>query len=130
MVTKKNYFRDLDLSFQANPVTKDVAAKEDAEAVKRAIRNLILLKRYEKPFHPEISSGVQDLLFENYNPVTYAVMKSQITDMIRRYEPRVENLEVTFNPSPDQNAITISILFTIINKQEIFETNIFLERTR
>lgn len=129
-MASKNYFRDLDLSFQANPVTKDVAAKEDSEAVKRALRNLILLKRYEKPFHPEISSGVQDLLFENYNPVTYAVMQSQITDIIRRYEPRVENLEISFNPSPDQNAITISILFTIINKQQVFETSIFLERTR
>lgn len=126
----KNYFRDLDLNFQPNPVTKDVAAKTDDEAVKRSIRNLILLKRYEKPFHPEISSGIQDLLFENYNPVTYAVMQSNITDTIRRYEPRVENLQVSFNPSPDQNAITISILFTIINKQEVFETNIFLERTR
>ena len=126
----KNYFRDLDLNFQPNPVTKDVAVKEDEEAVKRSLRNLILLKRYEKPFHPEISSGIQDLLFENYDPVTYAVMRSQITDMIRRYEPRVENLEVVFDAAPDQNAITISILFTIINRQEVFQTNIFLERTR
>lgn len=129
-MAKKNYFRDLDLNFQPNPITNDVAMKEDGEAVKRALRNLILLKRYEKPFHPEISSGVQDLLFENYNPVTYAVMKSNIDDMIRRYEPRVENLEVSFNPSPDENGITINILFTIINRQEIFDTSIFLERTR
>jgi phage baseplate assembly protein W len=126
----KNYFRDLDFNFQPNPITKDVAVKEDGEAVKRALRNLILLKRYEKPFHPEISSGVQDLLFENYNPVTYAVMKSQIEDIIRRHEQRIENLEVSFDPSPDQNSITINILFTIINKQEVFQTSIFLERTR
>ena len=75
-MAKKNYFRDLDFNFQPNPITKDVAVKEDGEAVKRALRNLILLKRYEKPFHPEISSGVQDLLFESHSCIPWQSLKA------------------------------------------------------
>ena len=52
MISDKNYFSDLDLNFQRNPITKDVAMKLNEEAVKRSLKNLILLKRYEKPFHP------------------------------------------------------------------------------
>lgn len=130
MISDKNYFSDLDLNFQRNPITKDVAMKLNEEAVKRSLKNLILLKRYEKPFHPEISSGVQDLLFENFDPITFSVMKSHIEDMIRRYEPRVENLRVTIDSNPDQNSANVNIVFTIMNRPQIMETNIYLERTR
>ena len=47
---KKNIFKDLDLDFAPHPVTADVPQKTDAEAVKRAIRNLVLMTRYDKPF--------------------------------------------------------------------------------
>jgi len=130
MISDKNYFSDLDLNFQRNPITKDVAMKLNEEAVKRSLKNLILLKRYEKPFHPEISSGIQDLLFENFDPITFSVMKSHIEDMIRRYEPRVENLRVTIDSNPDQNSANVNIVFTIMNRPQIMETNIYLERTR
>lgn len=130
MISDKNYFSDLDLNFQRNPITKDVAMKLNEEAVKRSLKNLILLKRYEKPFHPEISSGVQDLLFENFDPITFSVMKSHIEDMIRRYEPRVENLRVSIDSNPDQNSANVNIVFTIMNRPQIMETNIYLERTR
>ena len=67
----KNYFTDLDLNFHPNYLDGDVTFKINEEAVKRSLRNLILIRRYEKPFHPEITSGIQDLLFENPNPVIY-----------------------------------------------------------
>ena len=126
----KNYFTDLDLNFHPNYVDGDVTFKINEEAVKRSLRNLILIRRYEKPFHPEITSGIQDLLFENPNPVIYGVLQSHVEELIRRYEPRVNDLMVKFSTDYDNNAAIVNIKFTITNRPQVLETNILLERTR
>lgn len=126
----KNFFVDLDLNFQPNYINNDLTVKINEEAVKRSLRNLILLRRFEKPFHPEITSGIQDLLFENPNPVVYGVIKGEIEELIRRYEPRIRDLAVEFLSDPENNAIKVNIKFTTINKPQVVETNILLERTR
>lgn len=126
----KNYFIDLDLNFQPNYIDRDVTIKINEDAVKRSLRNLILLRRFEKPFHPEVSSGIQDLLFENPSPVVYSVLQGQIEELIRKYEPRVNNLAVGFYAEPDKNSVTLNIKFTIANRPQVLETNILLERTR
>jgi len=129
-VASKNYFTDLDLDFLPNYVDGDVLIKINEEAVKRALRNLILIRRYEKPFHPEITSGIQDLLFENPSPIVYGVLQSHVEELIRRYEPRVNDLMVKFSTNYDNNAVVVNIKFTITNRPTILETNILLERTR
>ena len=63
-------FKDLDLDFGLNPVTKDVNKLTDAEAIKRSVRNLINTNHFERPFHPEIGGNVRALLFENMTPLT------------------------------------------------------------
>jgi hypothetical protein len=70
MARNTRTFTDLDLNFLAHPVTKDVTAKTDEQAVKASIRNLILTSNYEKPFHPEIGSPIKSLLFEPATPLT------------------------------------------------------------
>lgn len=129
-MASKNYFTDLDLDFLPNYLNRDVLIKINEEAVKRALRNLILIRRYEKPFHPEITSGIQDLLFENPSPVVYGVLQSHVEELIRRYEPRVNDLMVKFSTDYDNNAVVVNIKFTITNSPTILETNILLERTR
>ena len=61
-------YQDLNLDFQTNSATKDIQKITDIEAVKRAVRNLINLNHYEKPFHPEIGSNLRAMLFENITP--------------------------------------------------------------
>lgn len=129
-MASKNYFTDLDLDFLPNYLDRDVLIKINEEAVKRALRNLILIRRYEKPFHPEITSGIQDLLFENPSPVVYGVLQSHVEELIRKYEPRVNDLMVKFSTDYDNNAVVVNIKFTITNRPTILETNILLERTR
>ena len=123
-------FGDLDLNIVPHPITSDVIVKVNENAIKRALRNLLLLKKFEKPFHPEISSGIQDLLFENQSPVVYSVLKRNIEEIIQTYEPRVTGLTITFEQSPDENGLIVGIKFSIINRPQVFETNILLERTR
>jgi len=124
-------YTDLDLFFGQNNRTKDINVLTDVQAVKRAVRNLILLNVFEKPFHPEISSGVRDTLFENMTPVTAIILSRHIEDVIRNFEPRVDLVGVYAFPNLDKNQYDVSIEFYIINTPtELVELTLPLERLR
>lgn len=116
--------------FTAHPVTGDVARKYDENAIKQAVKNLILTQNYERPFHSEIGSQVRALLFENATPMTKALLKKTITDVINNFEPRVNLLDVGVQFLEDRNAVNIEILFKIKNTFTPLTVNLVLERTR
>ena len=113
MAKVQNTSSDLDINFDRNPLSGDVAMRRDEEAIKRSLKNLILLKRNEKPFHPEIYSGILDMLFELVDPLTVIEVKKRISDTIRNYEPRVNTAVVDVADVIDKNEIRITIHFTI-----------------
>ena len=108
-------YKDLNLNFNTNVVTKDIAKLTDVEAIKRSVRNLVQLNHYEKPFHPEIGSGVRELLFENANPLTSIAISQAITDVINNYEPRARLNSVTVFDNIDANEYQVTVNFTVVN---------------
>jgi phage baseplate assembly protein W len=130
MAKTQNTSIDLDINFDRNPLSGDVSLRKDEEAIKRSLRNLLLYRRGEKPFHPEISSGIQDLLFELVDPVMLIELKRRIGDAIQRYEPRVSNAIIDVVDVIDRNEIRITIHFTIKNVQKVFSTTVALQRLR
>ena len=124
-------YRDLDLFFGKKSSNSDVQEITDVKAVKRSIRNLVLLNHYEKPFHPEIASGVRDMLFELITPVTAQVLARKIEDVINNFEPRARLVGVTAIPLLDKNAYEVSIEFYVVNTPtELVDLSIMLERLR
>lgn len=123
-------YSDLDLDFNRKPGSKDITKKIGDEAVKRSVRNLILTNFYDRPFQPKVGSNVQKLLFENFSDVTAILISSAIKEVISNFEPRVTVLGVDVIPSPDDNAFTANITFTIKNRTEPFVLDVFLERIR
>ena len=124
-------YTDLDLFFGKKSSNSDVQEITDTKAVKRSIRNLVLLNHYEKPFHPEIASGVRDMLFELMTPVTATILARKIEDVISNYEPRARLISVTALPNLDRNEYEVSIEFYIVNQPtELVDLTIMLERVR
>ena len=124
-------YTDLDLFFGKKTSNSDVQEITDVKAVKRSIRNLVLLNHYEKPFHPEIASGVRDMLFELMTPITAVILSKQIEDVIINFEPRVRLISVTSLPDLDRNLYEVSIEFYVVNTPtELVELTITLERIR
>ena len=104
---------------------------EDVQAVKRSVRNLVLLNEYEKPFHPEIHGGVRDMLFENMTPIVANVIARKVEDVINNFEPRARLVSVRAIPNLDNNAYEISISFYVVNAPtELVDLSIMLERIR
>ena len=123
-------YRDLDLFFRRKS-DNDVNKVTDIEAVKRSVRNLILLNSYEKPFHTEIAGDVRALLFENMTPLTAAVIARKIQDVIENFEPRARLVGVNTTPNFDRNAYNVGVYFYVVNAPtELVEVNQLLERLR
>jgi len=124
-------YTDLDLFFGKKSSNSDVQEITDIKAVKRSIRNLVLLNHYEKPFHPEIASGVRDMLFELMTPITATILARKIEDVIQNFEPRARLVSVTALPNLDRNSYEVSIEFYVVNQPtELVDLSILLERVR
>ena len=124
-------YSDLDLFFGKKLVGSDVSKVTDIQAVKRSLRNLINLNAFEKPFHPEISGGVREMLFENMTPMVAVVLTKKIEDVINNFEPRVRLVGITANPNLDKNSYEVSIEFYVVNAPtELVDLSIMLERLR
>ena len=124
-------YRDLDLFFAKIQSSKDVRKVTDIQAVKRSVRNLVLLNHYEKPFHPEIGSGIRDMLFENMSNMTAFLLAKKIEDVIENFEPRVRLIGVRADPNLDRNEYEVTIEFFVVNTPtELVDLTIFLEVLR
>ena len=124
-------YRDLDLFFGRKPVSGDVNILTDIENIKRAVRNLILTNVFERPFHPELGSGVRDMLFENMTPFVAIMLTKRVEDIIENFEPRVRLMSVNARPDLDRNIYELTIIFFILNAPtELVEVDVFLERLR
>ena len=124
-------YKDLNLNFGINPVTSDVTAVTDVNAVKRSVRNLLLTNHYDRPFHPEIGSNVTALLFENFGPITGNQLTRTIEEMIANFEPRARVESVECFPLPDTNTYDIRIYFYVENlPAELIEFQTLLEAMR
>ena len=124
-------YKDLNLNFTTNPVTSDVTTVTDVNAVKRSVRNLLLTNHYDRPFHPEIGSNVQALLFENFGPITANQLTRTIEEMIANFEPRARVESVECFPLQDRNTYDVRIYFYVENMPaELIEFQTLLEAMR
>ena len=124
-------YKDLDLFFAKTQSSKDVRKVTDIAAVKRSVRNLVLLNHYEKPFHPEIGSGIRDMLFENMSNMTAFILAKKIEDVIENFEPRVRLISVRADPNLDRNEYEVTIEFFVVNAPtELVDLTVFLEVLR
>jgi len=124
-------YKDLNLNFGIHPVTKQINTLTDAAAVKRSVRNLVQYGFYEKPFHPEIGSGVRDLLFENMTPFVANNLSKQIEEIITNYEPRALLANIEVIPRFDNNQYEVIVEFYIQNAPaELVDLSFSLERLR
>ena len=124
-------YSDLDLFFSKKISDNDISKITDVQAVKRSIRNLVLLNTYDKPFHPEIHGGVSEMLFELMSPITAVIIARKVEDVINNFEPRARLVSVRAIPDLDRNAYEISVEFYVVNAEtELVDLSIMLERLR
>lgn len=129
-ISSERIFKDLDLNFTLHPVKKDVSKHINEYAIINSVKNLVSTNYFERPFRPEIGSGLRDLLFENVDPVISSQLERAIEETISNYEPRVSIENILVTAYPDDNRYSISMTFYIINNPKPITIDFFLERIR
>ncbi len=128
--TNTRTWADLDLDFIAHPVTKDIVLKRNVEAIKRSVRNLVLTNPHERPFHPEIGSGIRGILFDLVSPTTAVVLQSAIRQVLTNFEPRIVIENIAVLGDIDKNGYYVTIQFQPISTPDPVVVELFLERLR
>tara|TARA_A100001201_G_scaffold2301_2_gene5694 strand:- start:946 stop:1347 length:402 start_codon:yes stop_codon:yes gene_type:complete len=107
-------FKDISATFQRHPLTGDILALKNEAAITRSLRNIVFTVPGEKFFNPDFGSKISQSLFENIDDISANIIKGEITNSIRTYEPRVNLKKVTVSPNYDNNEFNVTILYEII----------------
>lgn len=124
-------FKDISLSFEPHPVTKDLPILKNEAAIRRSVRNIVQTIPTERFFNSIFGSDVRRSLFEFVDFGTASVISDQIMISINNFESRVNNLQVEVLPRPDRNAFDVTVVFDIIGQEfPTQEYSFLLEATR
>jgi len=124
-------FRDISLSFKRHPITNDINALSDIDAIKRAVQNLVRIQAGEVFFNRRIGTNISDSLFELMSGETEDLLKTEISTVIENYEPRVILRAVDVTAMPEDNALDIAIRYDVVGLPVPTQAiNFVLEPTR
>ena len=110
-------FKDISMTFQANPLNEDLIALKNENAIARSIRNIVFTLPGEKFFNPSFGSRITESLFENIDDITATIIVDEIRESIQNYEPRVELNNVEAFPNYDNNSFDLVITYTVIGSE-------------
>ncbi len=130
VVSRKALYADLNTLFFAHPVLKDIKPVTDIDAVKNAVKNLVLSSRYDRPFHPELGCRITEMLFENSSPFTAMSIRQEIEQVLAEHEPRINQVNVEILDDSDRNAYMVNISFNVTYDNRRAEISFYLNRLR
>ena len=96
-------FRDISLSFEPHPVTKDITILRDTACIRTSVSNIVQTIRGERFFDELFGSNVRSSFFEFVDFAASASIETEIREAIQNFEPRVSDLDVSVDAIPDDN---------------------------
>ena len=123
-------YSDFYTNFNKHPETGALGLNTNVQAVKRALRNLLMTDVGERMFQPNYGCNIRKVLFEEVSAVNTTLLKSHIQDAIANYEPRVRVQEIVVVANQDAHSYEIAIVFQVINNTNIATLNLTLKRVR
>ena len=107
-------FKDISMTFQANPLNLDLIGLKNENAIARSVRNIVFTLPGERFFNEDFGSRISASLFENIDEITANLIVDEITESINNFEPRVELITVEAFPNFDNNSFDVLIVYDII----------------
>jgi phage baseplate assembly protein W len=130
LTKKREIYSDFTKDLFRNPVNNDLGKRTNENSVKEAIKNLILTDKGERLFQPNVGSDAKKMLFSNFTPATTKILEEYVRDTIKTFEPRAELLDVSVIAYPDENALQITIAFSIELVEDPVTLDLFIDRLR
>ena len=114
---KSRAFKDISLSFDPHPVTKDLPVLTNERAIIRSVRNLVETIPSERFFNSLIGTSIRDTLFDNFDRSTVMIIEDEVRQVVANYESRVTNVGVKVSANPDDNFLSVTVFFEIVGLQ-------------
>ena len=128
---KSKAFKDISLSFDPHPVTKDIPILANERAIVRSVRNLVETIPTERFFDSNLGTNIRELLFENMTASSVMIIEDMVRNTVRNYEPRVGDIGVEVDAIPDSNTLNVKVLFEIVGLEAPLQSfDFILEPTR
>ena len=128
---QQSTFKDLSVVFKKHPVTDDLVTVKDKVAIAQSISNLLQTNTGERPFNPDLGSGIREMLFEQADWGTAAAISGRVRECLVKYEPRIKVLKVNSDPDYNSNGFDVSIEYEILGRDDgRIVADVFLEPTR
>ena len=128
---KSKAFKDISLSFDPHPVTKDLPVIANERAIVRSVRNLVETIPTERFFDSNLGTNIRDMLFDNFTGSSVMIIEDMVRTTVRNYEPRVGDIGVEVDARPDSNTMEVKVLFEIVGIEAPVQSFSFiLEPTR
>ena len=124
-------FKDLSVTFKKHPVTNDLVTVKDKAAIVQSITSLLFTIKGERPFQPDLGSDLYKSLFEPLDYATAGVIRSQVVDVLKKYEPRIRIDDINAIVDVENNGYSLELYYTIVGRDDTpVAVEFFLERTR
>ena len=128
-ITARRWYTDIDLNITPHPSSGDLVLKQDKEAVKRSVRNIMLTNNYEIPFKPNFGANLRGLLFELADDMTKFEIRNQISEALEMLEPRVR-VDNIFLTQSRANTMHVNLHYGVVGVKEPQELEVILQRVR
>jgi phage baseplate assembly protein W len=129
-IQRTREYRDISLTFAKNPVNNDIVSVAGVDAVKRAIKNILMTRTGEVPFFPNFGSRIHSLLFEPIDPITTALLQSEIQSSLETFEPRMKIVSIILSPDEEKNLYQVNLTIRLVNQLAPITVTLFLSRLR
>lgn len=126
----RDLYSDFNHIFLPHPNTRQIARKTNVDAVKLAVRNLILTNKYERLRNPDFGGNIRRYLFEPIEREAEIEIQNDIKALIETFEPRARVIEVYAKAAEDANSIYVRITFSVLTSPAEQEVDLTLYRVR
>ena len=107
-------FKDISLSFVKHPVTNDIVALKNEDAIKKSVVNLVRTQIGERFFEPLLGTSLEGSMFELATEEIGIELESEIRVLIDNYEPRIRVSRIKAEASPDTYELNVNIVYDIV----------------
>ena len=83
-----------------------------APIIRQSIETILDTEPGERVMLPTFGCGLRRFLMQPNTPATRTAMQQEISDSLRRWEPRIQVSEVSVTPGDDPALVWVSISYT------------------
>ena len=110
MIIKKN----ICFPFGGLSESGQLAWSQENESVRNVIWNILLTRPGERLMRPEFGAGLSEFIHQPNNETTRRLIVDLAEKAIKRWEPRLDLLELTVTSDPDElNQVTLSLRYRL-----------------